>query len=195
MSKRGSSDFEYVVTAAALAAVLVIIVSISNLSDDFSARPLLTVTDREVVLDPYQLTQRHARESRLSEVDQRFQQAVMMLHAKRYDMAIKALHRVLELAPVMPEAHSNMGYALLGSGEYKIAYDFFSTAVELRSMFDTAYYGMGLSLEGLNEYEGAIGAMRTYLHLAGDPQFREKAEKYIGEWRKKLADKKHAQAG
>ncbi len=184
MAQQG--DYQHLITVCALAAVTTIVVSISNLTANFSDQPLVSVADRKLPVNPYSEPQGHAREVRLAEADARFQQAVMMLHAKRFDMAVKALHRVLELTPLLPEAHSNMGYALLGTGEYKIAYDFFSTAVELRSMFDNAYYGMALALEGLGEYEGAIGAMRTYLHLTADPNYRAKAESYIEGWRQKL---------
>lgn len=184
-------DFQHLITTSALTALLVIVVSVSNLADDFSQRPVIPVAEREVPVNPYTQPQGHAREARLEEADARFNQAVVMLHAKRYDMAIKALHRVLELTPLMPEAHSNMGYALLGTEEYKIAYDFFSTAVELRAMFANAYYGMALSLEGLHEYEGAIGAMRTYLHLTADPNFTAKAEAYIAKWRELAEERKH----
>ena len=37
-----------------------------------------------------------------------------MLHAKQYEHALHAFHRVLELDPAMPEAHVNAGFALLG---------------------------------------------------------------------------------
>ncbi len=183
------SDYQHLITVCAIAAITTIVMSISNLSTDFSDRSLVPVAERKLPTNPYFEPQSHARELRIAEADARFQQAVMMLHAKRYDMAIKALHRVLELTPLLPEAHSNMGYALLGTGEYKIAYDFFSTAVELRGMFDNAYYGMALALEGLGEYEGAIGAMRTYLHLTADTSYRTKAETYIADWRLKLDQK------
>ena len=44
-------------------------------------------------------------------VQERFQQAVSLLHAKRYDYAIAALDSVLAIAPDMPEA-----YVLSGAG-------------------------------------------------------------------------------
>jgi len=193
MSVTRESDYQHLITITVLAVVITILMSVSNLASDFEKRPLVVSSERPSFANPYTSPQGHARELRLAEADARFQQAVMMLHAKRYDMAVKALHRVLELTPVMPEAHSNMGYALLGTGEYKIAYDFFSTAVELRSMFDSAYYGMALSLEGLKEYEGAIGAMRTYLHLTTEEHYHAKAEEYIVEWRRQVEKAQQAQ--
>ena len=38
------------------------------------------------------------------EFDARFRQAVVMLHAKQYEHAATALHRVLAIAPALPEA-------------------------------------------------------------------------------------------
>src|SRR3990172_1924037 len=76
-------------------------------------------------IDPALDPRGHATQLRAKEIKRRFDQAVMMLHAKKYDFAITALHRVLALAPRMPEAHVNMGYALLGKENYAAARDFF----------------------------------------------------------------------
>ncbi len=125
----------------------------------------------------------HARQPLPAEVEERFHQAVLMLHAKQYDYAVAALHRVLELAPTLPEAHVNMGFALLGQEAFKAAHDFFQSALALRPMQVNAYYGLGAALEGLSDREGAIGAMRTYLHLAAeDDPYRRKAEAALWEW-------------
>ena len=125
----------------------------------------------------------HARERRAAEVKARFEQAVVMLHAREHDHAVAALHRVLELAPTMPEAHVNMGYALLGLGQARAARDFFNGAIELRAMQANAYYGLALALEADRDLRGALGAMRTYLHLsrAEDPH-RTKARAALWEW-------------
>lgn len=50
-----------------------------------------------------------------------------------------------------------------------------------------AYYGLAEAPEGMYDLPGAIGAMRTYLHVApaGD-QYRRKAEAAIGEWQEAL---------
>lgn len=122
------------------------------------------------------------------EIDQRFQQAVIMLHAKRYDHAVTALHRVLELAPQMPEAHVNMGYAMLGLGRPAVARDFFESATALRPQQVNAYFGLAMAHEALGELPAAIGAMRTYLHLSpkDDPHAR-KAASALWEWESKRA--------
>lgn len=72
--------------------------------------------------DPIQ----HDAQARAGEIKLRFRQAVVMLHAKQFDHAVTALHRVLKLAPVMPEAHVNMGYALFGQLRYAEARAFSS---------------------------------------------------------------------
>jgi len=129
----------------------------------------------------------HQRQMTDAEVRQRFEQAVVMLHAKQYDHAITALHRVLELAPRMPEAHVNMGYALLGRAQPDAARGFFQSAVELRPQQANAYYGLALVEEQRQDYELALGAMRSYLHLSpADDPHRAKARAALWEWEQKL---------
>ncbi len=130
----------------------------------------------------------HAQEARRSEIELRFQQAVAMLHAREYDYAVKALHRVLELSPRLVDAHVNMGYALLGLGEYKAAYDFFQGATTLRPGQINAYYGMAITLEAMSDLHGAVGAMRTYIHLSPpDDPYQARARAALWEWQERLA--------
>ncbi len=129
----------------------------------------------------------HAQQYRLQELDERFQQAIAMLHAKQYDFAIKALHRVIELAPKMPEAYVNMGFALIGKENYKAAADFFNVAIEIKPYQANAYWGLATSLEQLGDIEAALGAMRTFIHLSppNDP-FVRKARSALWEWESTL---------
>ena len=46
------------------------------------------------------------------------------------------------------------------------ARDFFMGAIELRPMQANAYYGLALALTRLKTGAGAIGAMRSFVHLA-----------------------------
>lgn len=128
-------------------------------------------------------TNHHAKQQKQTEIAKRFEQAVLMLHAEQYDYAVAALHRVLELAPNMPEAHVNMGFALLGGGNFDAAHDFFQSAIALRPSQSNAYWGLAVSLEALCDIEGAMGAMRTFIHL-GDPQnkFMTRAKAALWEW-------------
>lgn len=122
-------------------------------------------------------------DARQREIHQRFHQGVVMLHAKQHEHAIAAFHRVLELDPRLPEAHVNMGFALIGLERYAAARDFFETAMALRREQVNAYYGLAVTLEALNDREGAVGAMRTFVHLSkpGDPHWR-KAQSALWEW-------------
>ena len=130
---------------------------------------------------------KHAREATLREIDQRFQQGVVMLHARQYDHALMAFHRVLTLSPEMPEAHVNAGFALLGMGKPAAARDFFESATLLRREQVNAYYGLAVALEALKDVPGALGAMRAYLHLAPqDDPYRRKAMAAVWEWETRL---------
>jgi Flp pilus assembly protein TadD len=138
----------------------------------------------------------HQRQMQQAEVRQRFDQAVVMLHAHQYDHAITALHRVLELAPEMPEAHVNMGFALLGLEQGDAARGFFLAAIELRPQQANAYYGLAIADEMRQDYESALGGMRSYLHLtpADDPH-RVKARAALWEWEEKLGRRAGAAPG
>lgn len=135
----------------------------------------------------------HAAGKRKQEIESRFVQGVAMLHAKQYDHALTAFHRVLELDPEMPEAYVNSGFALVGLGRYGEARDFFEGATALRKEQVNAYYGLAVALEGLNDLPGAVGAMRAYVHLSrpDDPYLR-KAQSALWEWEEAL---KKARAG
>ncbi len=125
----------------------------------------------------------HAEKQRQIEIRSRFDQGVAMLHAKQYDHAITAFHRVLELAPQLPEAHANMGFALLGKERFAAARDFFESATSLRHDQVNGFYGLAIALKGLDDLPGASGAMQVYLHRApADDPFRPKARALVSEW-------------
>ena len=106
-----------------------------------------------------------------------------MLHIGEHLYALEALERVLELAPDMPEAHANAGFALLGLDQPRRAREQFEHAIAIRPGQVNAYYGLALAFEALDDMEAALGAMRTYVHLAdeGDPHVR-RARSAIWEW-------------
>lgn len=129
----------------------------------------------------------HQRQMQQAELARRFDQAVVMLHARQYEHAVTALHRVIELAPEMPEAHANMGYALLGLQRIDAARAFFLAAIELRPEQANAYYGLAVAAEAGQDYETALGGMRSFLHLAGaDDPHRARARAALWEWEGKL---------
>lgn len=118
-----------------------------------------------------------------NEIELHFKRAVVMLHARQYEYAVAALQKTLELAPQMPEAYVNMGYALLGLEQHAEAGEYFYTAIELRPEQANAYWGLAVSLEQSHDYDAAIGAMRTFIHLS-DPavHYLSKAQAAIWEW-------------
>jgi tetratricopeptide (TPR) repeat protein len=121
------------------------------------------------------------------QVEKRFQQAIGLLHAKRYSYAITALDSVLVMAPDMPEAYVNMGFAFIGLEEFGPAQGAFEKAIEVKVGQVNAYYGLAIALEGQGQYETALGAMRSYIHLSqpNDP-FLAKARSALWEWEAQL---------
>ncbi len=118
-----------------------------------------------------------------AEIDGHFRQGVSALQAGQHQQAANAFHRVLALAPEMPEAHANMGYALLGLHDYALAREFFTGAIELRPSQVNAYYGLALALAELGDVGGALGAMRTFVHLSpAEAVHTAKAQAAIEAW-------------
>jgi Flp pilus assembly protein TadD len=133
----------------------------------------------------------HVAEKKRAEIDLRFSQGVAMLHFREYDHALTAFHRVIELAPQMPEAYVNAGFALLGLGRHEAARDFFDEATTLRKDQINGYYGLALALEGTGDAFGAMQAMEVFLHRApADDPYRRKAEAAVWEWRARLDEQK-----
>ncbi len=127
-------------------------------------------------------------EKRMAEITTRFEQAVVMLHAKQYEHAATALHRVMTLAPRIPEVYVNMGYAKLGQELPNEALIFFETATQLKPEQANAYWGMAVALESSGDLAGALGAMRTFLHLSsGNDNFARRARSALWEWEEALA--------
>jgi len=126
--------------------------------------------------------------ARAREIDTRFNQGVAMLHINQYEHALVALGRVLELAPEMPEAHVNMGFALLGLERSNEAWSFFNAATELRPGQANAYYGMAIALEAQGELQPAIESMEAYLHLEKSPDsdYGRRARAALWEWEARL---------
>ncbi|MBF0339326.1 MAG: tetratricopeptide repeat protein, partial [Magnetococcales bacterium] len=124
---------------------------------------------------------------RQTELERRFQQGVIMLHAKQYEHALTSFHWVLKQAPKMAEAHVNLGFALLGLNRVKAAEDFFRGAIELRPFQANAYYGLAQTLEVRGELREALGAMRTFIHLTrSDDPFLPRARAALWEWESRL---------
>ena len=110
-----------------------------------------------------------------------------MLQAGEYEFAVTALHDVLAIYPALPEAHVNMGYALLGLGELQAAADFFHSATDLRPSQHNAYYGLALAEIDAGNDKAALAAMQSFAHRAdaGDRHL-PRAQEMIWELQAKL---------
>lgn len=170
-----------------LVASLALVAGFVQRSEFAFERPNSVVAAAPAAIDPAADPQGHAKQARMDQLNIRFEQAVAMLHAKQYEFAVTALHRVIELSPNMPEAHVNMGFALLGLNQYKAAGDFFANAIRLNAYQGNAYWGLAVALEKLGDKEAALGAMRSYIHLAPpDDVYVKKARSAIWEWGEEL---------
>lgn len=129
-----------------------------------------------------------------TELRRRFDEAVVLLHAKQHERAAEALRRVLQLAPNLIEAHVNLGFALLGLQQPEAARRSFEQAIDLRPGQANAYYGLALSHEAGNDLEPALGAMRSYLHLARDEDEAHlaRARSALWEWEAQMTQRRQA---
>lgn len=99
------------------------------------------------------------------------------------EAAAAAFDQARSINPHVSEAHINLGFAYLAmkkSGEAATAFD---RALTIDPRKTNAYYGLGAALEAAGDRPGAIGAMRTYVHLAAeDDPFKRKALAALWEW-------------
>jgi tetratricopeptide (TPR) repeat protein len=130
-------------------------------------------------------------------LQQLFAGAVEHMQQGRHQQALALWHRALLMAPEVPEIQVNMGFSLFELGQYAAARDFFVNAMEQNSFQANAYYGLALSSEKMGDLEGALGAMRTYIHLAAggeDDRFVRRARSALWEWEAQLAENSKAQS-
>lgn len=112
-----------------------------------------------------------------------FQHAVMLQHSGRTEAAVDAWDRVLNLAPDLPEAHVNKGFALIDQDNCDLAQVSFDRALALRPQQENAYYGQALCHERKGDLDLARGAMRVYVHLAdNESPYARRAMAAIWEW-------------
>ena len=118
-----------------------------------------------------------------SDVTVQFNAAVKTLRERQYRQAIEGFRAVLKQAPSMPEAYANIGFAHIELKQYELAKQAFNTTLELRPGQINAYWGLAVSLEGLCDIAPAIGAMKTFVHLAKqDNPHLKKANAALWEW-------------
>lgn len=124
-------------------------------------------------------------------LEQLFAAAVGHMQQGQHRQALNLWHQALLLAPDTPEIKVNMGFTLFELGEYATARDFFINAMEQNAYQANAYYGLALTGEKMGDLEGALGAMRSYIHLAAadqDDKFIRRARSALWEWEARLAE-------
>jgi tetratricopeptide (TPR) repeat protein len=80
--------------------------------------------------------------------------------------AIKAYHRVLEIAPDFAPAHINLGTLHYNSQDYVLAEFHYRKAIECDSRYALAYFDLGNVLDETGRIPEAILAYKTALQLA-----------------------------
>jgi len=123
-------------------------------------------------------------------LSQLFSSAVGHMQQGRYQQALDLWHKALLLAPDIPEIKVNMGFSLYELGEYATARDAFINAMEQNAYQANAYYGLAITSEKMGDLGGALGAMRSYIHLAAagdDDRFKRRARSALWEWETQLA--------
>lgn len=183
------------VRLVALAWVVLAVVVVGLIIELAGNWPRVWQSATSTALPPVPLPNRIVREQHEA-AKVRFQQGVLMLHSKQYEHALVAFHEVLALDPASPDAYVNAGFALLGLQRYGEAADFFRGAIDLRANQLNAYFGLAEALEAQGDLEGAVGAMRTYAHLAPpDDPFQRKSWAALWEWESRLKAQRSAAAG
>ncbi len=139
--------------------------------------------------DPAAEPDLHATQQLESQLDVLFQHSVALLAQGDFARAEQALSLVLEVLPDFPEAHVNRGFALYELGRYARAKIHFRTAIELNPGQANAYYGLAMVHEAEGDLAGALGGMRSFIHLAEgyDEHYLAKARSAIWEWDEQLA--------
>ncbi len=128
-------------------------------------------------------------------LQQAFKDAVTLMENQHYHQSLPFWHKVLKLAPTLPEAHVNLGFVMLELERLAEAEKSFNQALQYRPQQANAYWGLALVYEKQNKLPEGIGAMRTYLHFSNDETYKNKARSALWEWEakinKKLTDKQN----
>lgn len=125
-------------------------------------------------------------------LQQMYTTAVRHMQLAEHEQALSIWHQLLLTNPEILEVKVNMGFSLFELGKFVTARDFFIAAMEQNAYQANAYYGLAISSEKLGDLLGAIGAMRSFLHLADDntdEKFLRRARAALWEWESQLAPK------
>ena len=112
-----------------------------------------------------------------------FEAGLSALRDGRAHAAAQAFEAARQVDPHVPEVYVNLGFAYLEMGQAAAGKAAFEEALKLRPTQANAYYGLAECYEALQDLELAIGAMRSYAHLADrEAPFQRRAQAAIWEW-------------
>ena len=102
--------------------------------------------------------------------------------------AARAFEKAVSIRPHEVQSKVNLGFAYIEMDRPAEALTLFNRALEIAPMTPNAYYGVAEAMEAMGDLEGAMGAMRTFLHLADDQDpFRRRAMAALWEWQETAA--------
>jgi len=162
--------------------LLAAIVSFGWLLNEWMAKPRVTTVPLHAI-EP----------SNNKELDQIFTTAISHMQQGEYEQAVIQWHQILLINPAIPEVKVNMGFSLFELGRYETARNFFIDAMQQNAFQANAYYGLAITSEKMGDLEGALGAMKSYIHLAQneeDQPFIRKARSALWEWESQLESKR-----
>ncbi len=167
---RGSADLRLPIAGAVIAAMLMGGMLLRGAIGDFASR----VVDEDGSVE---------RASAPLTLEAQFRTAVGLLHTRHYEPAVQRFGEIVQRAPWMPEAETNLAFALMGLERFSQAQVHFERALALNDRQLNAYYGLAISREKQGDLDSALGAMRVYVHLAeADDPYLRKAWAAIWEW-------------
>lgn len=91
-----------------------------------------------------------------------------LLKLKRYEAALDAYDRAIELKPEYAEAWNGQGNTFLGLKRYEDALDAYDKAIQIQPNYLEAWTNRGKALDSLRRYEEAIQAFEAALKIQPD---------------------------
>jgi adenylate cyclase len=93
-----------------------------------------------------------------------------LLATGQFDRAIAEVNRAVELDPISPIIHTDLGSVYIGARRYDEAMKQFHTALELDPQFYWAHRNLAVALELTGAAENAVAEYQKALELSDDPR-------------------------
>ena len=117
---------------------------------------------------------------------------LIYLDLHRYDQAISAHQRYVQLAPAEPNAHDSLGMSYQSAGRYAEALAEYGRALALQPDHFVASIHLGNTYVQLGRYESALAQFRRLVQIAPDDFLRSRAYGSIAETYLRTNDLKRA---